>query len=69
MNLSLTLKYQLALILACISTVSLGDHITQTDSFDWTSIACSIKYESGPPNGTFLEQRIKPSQDRHLEVQ
>lgn len=69
MNLSFSLKYQLALVLACISILSLADQITQTDPSDSASIARSIKYESALFDNFYPEQGIKPGQDRRLEVQ
>ena len=69
MNLSFSMNSQQALVLACISTLSLTDQITQTDPSSSASIARSTKYESVLSDCFFLEKRIKPGQDGHLEVQ
>jgi len=69
MNLSFSMNNQQALVLACISTLSLTDQITQTDPSSSASIARSTKYESVLSDCFFLGKRIKPGQDGHLEVQ
>lgn len=69
MNLSFLMNNQQALVLACISSLSLTDQITQADPSNSASIARSIKYESVLPDFFFLEQRIKLGQGARLEVQ